>query len=558
MAGARVVAIDGNFDQALGIVRALAEQDDHPVTLVNSVNPFRLEGQKTAAFEICDDLGRAPDVLAIPVGNAGNISAYWAGFREYAAAGIVADDAADVGLPGGRRRADRRRPPDRASGDDRDRDPDRRPGVVGPRRSRRATRRGGRIDAVTDDEILAAYRALAGYEGIFCEPASAASVAGVTQGRGGRRARPRRDRRVRADRPRPQGPDHGRAPGRRRSSRPSRPSARSPSRSAGRDAWPHWLAELDGRRVTVEVPATSANLGAGYDCLGVALALTNRIEARGPRLEPRRDRADGRRRGPRRADRGPRQPIRPRPRGGAPRGPRRAARRASAGGSRCTTRSRSRAASGRRRRRRSAALLAGNALARRGADDRGAAAARQRRSRAIPTTRPPRCSAGSSCRRAGPTDGVEAIRFDAPRDLRAVLFIPELRLSTEEMRAALPATVPLADAVANLGAVAIGVAGLAIGRYELLARLTVDRLHEPYRAAVYPQLPALVEAAREAGAIGACLSGAGSTILAFTEFDVGDHPDRGGVHRGRGRLGPARPVLVVEPRNLGAHVVKRA
>ena len=90
VAGARVVAIDGNFDQALGIVRALAEQDDHPVTLVNSVNPFRLEGQKTAAFEICDDLGRAPDVLAIPVGNAGNISAYWAGFRDYAAAGLVA------------------------------------------------------------------------------------------------------------------------------------------------------------------------------------------------------------------------------------------------------------------------------------------------------------------------------------------------------------------------------------------------------------------------------------------------------------------------------------
>src|SRR3954468_3323449 len=89
IAGARVVAIDGNFDQALNIVRALAEQDDHPVTLVNSVNPFRLEGQKTAAFEICDDLGRAPDILAIPVGNAGNISAYWAGFRDYAGAGIV-------------------------------------------------------------------------------------------------------------------------------------------------------------------------------------------------------------------------------------------------------------------------------------------------------------------------------------------------------------------------------------------------------------------------------------------------------------------------------------
>src|SRR5690349_24376069 len=89
-AGARVVAVDGNFDDALRIVRALAEQDDHPVTLVNSVNPFRLDGQKTAAFEVCDELGRAPDVLAIPVGNAGNISAYWAGLREYAGVGIVA------------------------------------------------------------------------------------------------------------------------------------------------------------------------------------------------------------------------------------------------------------------------------------------------------------------------------------------------------------------------------------------------------------------------------------------------------------------------------------
>ena len=100
------------------------------MTLVNSVNPFRLDGQKTAAFEICDDLGRAPDVLAIPVGNAGNISAYWAGFRDYAAAGLIDSDAADVGLPGGRCRADRGRSPDRAPGDRRDRDPDRRPGVV--------------------------------------------------------------------------------------------------------------------------------------------------------------------------------------------------------------------------------------------------------------------------------------------------------------------------------------------------------------------------------------------------------------------------------------------
>src|SRR3954449_11279280 len=87
--GARTISVSGNFDEALRIVRALSEQDDHPVTLVNSVNPFRLEGQKTGAFEVCDDLGRAPDVLAIPVGNAGNISAYWRGFREYCDAGRV-------------------------------------------------------------------------------------------------------------------------------------------------------------------------------------------------------------------------------------------------------------------------------------------------------------------------------------------------------------------------------------------------------------------------------------------------------------------------------------
>src|SRR4029077_9833405 len=96
VAGARIVAVDGNFDAALRVVRALAEQDDHPITLVNSVNPDRLEGQKTGAFEVCDDLGRAPDALAIPVCNAGNISAYWAGFGDHADA--VGADRAGYGL----------------------------------------------------------------------------------------------------------------------------------------------------------------------------------------------------------------------------------------------------------------------------------------------------------------------------------------------------------------------------------------------------------------------------------------------------------------------------
>ena len=89
-AGAKVVAVDGNFDEALNVVREMAEQRDRPVTLVNSVNPSRIDGQTTAAFEICDDMGRAPDILAIPVGNAGNITAYWAGFNRYQAAGRIA------------------------------------------------------------------------------------------------------------------------------------------------------------------------------------------------------------------------------------------------------------------------------------------------------------------------------------------------------------------------------------------------------------------------------------------------------------------------------------
>ncbi len=180
VAGARVVAIDGNFDQALAIVRALAEQDDHPVTLVNSVNPFRLDGQKTAAFEVCDQLGRAPDVLAIPVGNAGNISAYWAGFREYAAAGVVATTPRMWGFQAAGaaplvhgRRVDR---PETVATAIRIGDPASWALAIEARDAS-----GGRIGAVTDDEILAAYRDIARIEGIFCEPASAAGVAGVRQ-----------------------------------------------------------------------------------------------------------------------------------------------------------------------------------------------------------------------------------------------------------------------------------------------------------------------------------------------------------------------------------------
>ena len=178
VAGARIVAVDGNFDAALRVVRALAEQDDHPITLVNSVNPYRLEGQKTGAFEVCDDLGRAPDILAIPVGNAGNITAYWAGFREYAAAGHVTATPAMYGF-----QAAGAAP--LVSGHPVE-DPDTiataiRIGNPASWRQAIAARddSGGRIEAVSDDGILTAYRALAEEEGIFCEPSSAAGVAGI-------------------------------------------------------------------------------------------------------------------------------------------------------------------------------------------------------------------------------------------------------------------------------------------------------------------------------------------------------------------------------------------
>ena len=178
VAGARVVAIDGNFDQALAIVRALAEQDDNPVTLVNSVNPHRIAGQRTAAFEVCDDLGRAPDILAIPVGNAGNISAYWAGFRDYASAGRIRSlprmwgfQAAGAAPLVTGHRVDH---PETVATAIRIGDP-----ASGTTALAARDESGGVIEAVTDDEILAAYRDLARLEGIFCEPSSAAGVAGV-------------------------------------------------------------------------------------------------------------------------------------------------------------------------------------------------------------------------------------------------------------------------------------------------------------------------------------------------------------------------------------------
>ena len=170
MHGARVIALRGNFDQALALVRELASK--HPIALVNSVNDNRLEGQKTAAFEVCDQLGEAPDGLCIPVGNAGNITAYWKGFKEYATAprmfGFQAEGAAPLvhGAPVEN--------PETVASAIRIGNPARWEEAMDAVTSSR-----GEIRAVSDAEILDAYAFLGMSEGVFCEPASAASVAGL-------------------------------------------------------------------------------------------------------------------------------------------------------------------------------------------------------------------------------------------------------------------------------------------------------------------------------------------------------------------------------------------
>ena len=170
MHGARVVALEGNFDDALTIVRQLAERN--PIELVNSVNPYRIEGQKTAAFELIDELGQAPDALAIPVGNAGNVTAYWKGFQERGTAPICYgfQAAGSAPLVDGAPVAH----PETVASAIRIGNPARWEEAMNAFNSSR-----GRVAAVSDEQILDAYRWLAANEGVFCEPASAASVAGI-------------------------------------------------------------------------------------------------------------------------------------------------------------------------------------------------------------------------------------------------------------------------------------------------------------------------------------------------------------------------------------------
>jgi threonine synthase len=174
--GAKVIQIEGNFDEALHLVREISETE--PITLVNSLNPFRIEGQKTAAFEVIDHLGFAPAYHCLPVGNAGNITAYWKGYKEYWEKGRVETLPKMLGF-----QAEGAAPIVRGRVVEKPETIATAIRIGNPASWKQAEaardESGGLIDMVSDDEILQAYQMLASLEGIFCEPASAASLAGV-------------------------------------------------------------------------------------------------------------------------------------------------------------------------------------------------------------------------------------------------------------------------------------------------------------------------------------------------------------------------------------------
>lgn len=178
MYGAEIIAIQGNFDEALECVRKIS--DSHPITLVNSVNPYRIEGQKTGAFEVCDALGKAPEYHFIPVGNAGNITAYWKGYKEYFELGITKNLPKMMGFEAEGAaaivRGERIMKPETLATAIRIGNP-----ASWTQAENARDESKGKIGCVTDEKIIEAYKMLASTEGILCEPASAASVAGLIQ-----------------------------------------------------------------------------------------------------------------------------------------------------------------------------------------------------------------------------------------------------------------------------------------------------------------------------------------------------------------------------------------
>ena len=479
MHGARVVALRGNFDEALALVRELARR--HPIALVNSVNPFRLEGQKTAAFELVDELGRELDALCIPVGNAGNITAYWKGFEEAGASprmlGWQAEGAAPlvhgapvehpetvasairIGNPArweeamGAMAASHGRDP----GGQRRRDPRR---VPLPRRAR------GRV-----------------------------LRAGLGRGRGRAaqaRGRGRRAGRVRADRARAEGPaDRARQ---RRLGRAVRAGARRRrARRAGvSEAVTRPRAEA--RRRLVRVPASSANLGPGFDVLACALGLHVELEVVEtgtfgvvtdlPIATDRRNlavRAFG--------TLAPVDGIEFRIRSDVP----------LSGGLGTSA----------------AAIVAGlvaaDSLYELDADVLGHAIALE--------GHPDNVAAALLGGFVLCADG-RAERFDVPAGLEAVVVVPEEPVRTAAARAALPPEVPMADAIFNVAHAGLLLLGLQRGDWDLVARGLADRLHQPRREHLYPRSMALVRRAPELGALGATISGAGPTVLVWCAYEA--------------------------------------
>jgi threonine synthase len=176
MYGAEIIAIQGNFDRALEVVREIAEK--YPITLVNSVNPYRIEGQKTGAFEICEALGQAPDYHFIPVGNAGNITAYWKGYKEFYDLGKISAKPKMMGFEAEGAAAivkgERIMNPETLATAIRIGNP-----ASWQKAEAARDESNGMINFVTDEEIVKAYKLIASSEGILAEPASAASVAGL-------------------------------------------------------------------------------------------------------------------------------------------------------------------------------------------------------------------------------------------------------------------------------------------------------------------------------------------------------------------------------------------
>ncbi len=318
----------------------------------------------------------------------------------------------------------------------------------------------------------------------------------------------------------------------------------------------NWLAELDGRRVTVEVPASSANLGAGYDCVGLALDIVNRIdlEVRGWSRGAIELEVEGEGANELPEDRQNRfvrglEAALVAVRGDLP----------GQIGWRVSMRNRIPLTRGLGS---SAAATIGGLLAGNSLLGGPLTSAELLRLATEIEGHPDNAAAallGGFVVVDSSADRPSALRFDVPRDLKVVLFIPELRLSTADMREVLPATVPMADAVANLGRVAIGVAGIASGTY----RATSGR--SPRTASTsstgrpsIPSFPALAQAARDAGAVGACLSGAGSTVIAFSDALATLSRIEGAFSAVAADLDIPGRVAIASPRNAGASVRAQA